>query len=95
MLFVKNDFRSTTPKKQIIILDNKEANVNFSIRLEIGRKDDDSPIISNSTLILQLERARKIAYYVNQNTPGCPGHKGSALDYSPPGPEYSGCAYTP
>lgn len=56
---MKNDFRSTTPKKQIIVLDNKEVNVNFSIRLEIGRKDDDSPIISNSTLILQLERARK------------------------------------
>lgn len=92
---MKNDFRSTTPKKQIIILDNKEANVNFSIRLEIGRKDDDSPIISDSTLILQLDRAGKIAYYVNQNVPGFLVHKESVLDYSPPRPKYSDCAHTP
>lgn len=59
MLFVKNDFRSTTPKKQIIVLDNKEVNVNFSIRLEIGRKDDDSPIISNSTLFFHWKELEK------------------------------------
>ena len=56
------DFESTTTKKQIFMLDNKEVNVYFSIRRGIGRKDDDSPIILNSTLILQFESTSDVSF---------------------------------